>query len=117
MNVAVNAKLFSAKLHLNPKVLRRLYRNFLENSEDALFIYRQWIEEYGLERRHALVDFVSAALVSDIYSLDPSCSNIEFNSLLFCNVRLRLIRSSGNPPIFKLGGFKRSLQHLIFIIN
>ncbi|WP_323117694.1 type III secretion system gatekeeper subunit SctW [Burkholderia alba] len=83
INAALKAKLFGARMQLDPRRLRELYRQFLEFDGSPLVVYEDWIEQFGASRRKRILDYVSAALSYDMQSLDPSCRcPAEFGPLL-----------------------------------
>lgn len=92
INVGLKARRHARVLQVNAKQLRASYRSFLA-AEDALDLYAMWVEEYGFDRREAVVDFIEQALAADMYALDPSCSRIEFGSLLHSARQLTTLRS------------------------
>ena len=94
INCALKARLFGRKLALRAGMLRETYRSFLESESDPATHYEDWIALYGHERRSAVLDFIEAALLTDIDALDPSCSRREFGGLLARLGQLKSLRSS-----------------------
>jgi type III secretion protein W len=94
INVALKARLFGARLAADPKALRQSYRQFLSSLELSCAQYQEWVMDYGVERRAIVVDFIEAALFTDMHALDPSCSRREFGDVLGALRQLRMLRSS-----------------------
>ncbi|EDJ8986969.1 TPA: type III secretion system gatekeeper subunit SctW [Salmonella enterica] len=94
INTAGKARFFGKLFHLKPAVLRASYRQFLQNDGNLSEIYTEWLKIYGFKKREAVIDFIEAALISDINSSDPSCSKIEFGNLLAKCFDLKIIRST-----------------------
>jgi len=94
LNVGLKARLYSKKMDVSPKALRNTYREFLVSDDDELFQYEQWIEQYGANRRAMVAEFIETSLLHDIQSHDPSCSRLEFGSLLNHVVTLKKIQGS-----------------------
>ncbi|UTH76818.1 type III secretion system gatekeeper subunit SctW [Chromobacterium sp. IIBBL 290-4] len=94
INSALKARLFGAALAMSPSLLRASYRQFLQSEGAESEIYQDWVASYGFEHRRAVLDFVEGALLADIDSLDPSCSRLEFGSLLGRLTQLKLLRSA-----------------------
>ncbi|MEA9389622.1 type III secretion system gatekeeper subunit SctW [Acerihabitans sp. TG2] len=94
INCGIKARLFGQKhLDLKPILLRASYRRFLENEQDGMEEYQDWIACYGYLLRSVVLDFIEAALLADIDSQDPSCSCIEFGGLIGKLGQLKLLRS------------------------
>jgi type III secretion system protein len=94
INVAVKAKLFGSLCGTTPKALRESYRDFLGSAMDTQDQYEFWISQYGFDKRFLIVDFIEKSLAVDMYSLDPSCSRLEFGNLLTYMRGLSTIRSA-----------------------
>jgi len=94
LNVALKSRLFSKKMRASAKALRESYRHFLTSEESELFQYEELIEQYGHEKRHVAIDYIETALLNDIQSHDPSCSKLEFGSLLSHVVTFKKIKAS-----------------------
>lgn len=93
VNVALKARLHARPLKATAMQLRQTYRDFI-GTADALDCYASWLELYGFERRHRVLDFIEHALAADMYALDPSCSRIEFGALLQRVRQLTTLRSA-----------------------
>jgi len=93
-NVAYKARLHGARMAANPAALRACYRQFLENPSLRVALYQGWVEDFGVERRAQVVDFIEAALFADMHAQDPSCSRLEFGEMLQGMRTLRQLRSS-----------------------
>ncbi len=103
INCALKARLFGQKyLALKPPLLRRSYRRFLQNDQDAIEDYKDWISTYGYQYRGPVLDFIKSALLTDIDSQDPSCSRLEFGNLIGKLSQLKLLRSGDELFIKKL---------------
>lgn len=94
INCALKARLFGKALELRPGLLRASYRQFLSSEEPEIEVYADWIGNYGYQRRALVLDFIESALVTDINSLDASCSRMEFGYLLGRLSQLKLLRSA-----------------------
>ncbi|AIP66389.1 SctW family type III secretion system gatekeeper subunit BsaP [Burkholderia thailandensis] len=95
INAALKAKVFGARMQLDPCRLRELYRQFLEFDGSHLVVYEDWIEQFGASRRKRILDYVSAALSYDMQSHDPSCGcAAEFGPLLGTLHRARMLASA-----------------------
>ncbi|CAM3855055.1 type III secretion system gatekeeper subunit SctW [Serratia silvae] len=94
INVALKARLFGKALDMSPGLMRESYRNFISSEQHEVLLYQDWVVSYGPEHRTIVVDFMESALISDIDALDPSCSLIEFGSLLSRIGQVKLLRSS-----------------------
>lgn len=93
INVALKARLFGKTLCMSPAIMRESYRGFLESEDHEIEVYQEWITTYGVERRSIVVDFMEDAILSDIDSVDPSCSHVEFGYLLGRIGQIKTIRS------------------------
>ncbi|TCL06131.1 type III secretion system gatekeeper subunit SctW [Sodalis ligni] len=103
INCALKARLFSQKyLGLKPSLLRSSYRRYLQNEQHAIEDYKDWIACYGYQYRGVVLDFIKAALLTDIDSQDPSCSKLEFGDLIGKLSQVKLIRSGDELFIKKL---------------
>ncbi|KVP66708.1 type III secretion protein [Burkholderia ubonensis] len=92
INVALKAKVFGARMQLDPRRLRELYRQFIEFDGSHLVVYEDWIEQFGASRRKRILDYVSVALSYDMQSHDPSCGcAAEFGPLLGTLHRTRML--------------------------
>jgi type III secretion protein W len=94
LNAAITARLASHNSALLATDLRDCYRDFLGGGLDPISQYEVWIEVFGFAHRYAVVDFIAGALSADIYSLDPSCSAIEFGQMLASVGQLRLLKAA-----------------------
>lgn len=94
INCALKARLFGRKLALKASMMRETYRAFLETDDDPVGCYEDWIALYGEGHRADVLDFVEAALLTDIDALDPSCSRSEFGQLLQRLGQLMCLRSA-----------------------
>jgi type III secretion protein W len=94
INCALKARLFGAALELKASLLRQTYRRFLESDRKPLADYEDWIASYGYRPRHMVLDFVEESLGTDIRAEDPSCSHLEFGSLLARMRKLHLLRTA-----------------------
>jgi len=108
LNVGLKARLYSKKMKVSAKALRNTYRRFLECDEDETFQYQEWIEHYGLDQRNIVAEFVETALIHDINSHDPSCSRVEFGSLLGHITTLKKLQESDSAflQVFLRGNLK-----------
>ncbi|XBS70281.1 type III secretion system gatekeeper subunit SctW [Acerihabitans sp. KWT182] len=103
INCALKARLFGQKyLALKPPLLRKSYRRFLQNDQNAVEDYKDWISAYGYQYRGPVLDFINAALLTDIDSQDPSCSRLEFGYLIGKLSQLKRLRSGDELFIKKL---------------
>jgi len=93
LNIALKARLQAPQLRATARQLRRSYQDFLAGG-DPLEAYERWIDLYGFERRGSVLDFIEHALAADMYALDPSCSRLEFGSLLQVVRSLTTLRSA-----------------------
>lgn len=82
INSALKAKMFGKALALRSALLRDTYRSFLEADGRAVECYEDWVAIYGYQHRCSVLDFIEAALLTDIDAQDPSCSREEFGQLL-----------------------------------
>lgn len=82
INSALKAKMFGKALALRAALLRDTYRSFLEFDGGPAEAYEDWIAIYGYQHRGPVLEFIEAALLTDIDAQDPSCSRDEFGQLL-----------------------------------
>ena len=82
INSALKAKMFGKALALRAALLRDTYRSFLEFEGGPAESYEDWIAIYGYRHRGSVLEFIEAALLTDIDAHDPSCSRDEFGQLL-----------------------------------
>ncbi|MFF7062387.1 type III secretion system gatekeeper subunit SctW [Pseudomonas sp. NPDC008258] len=82
INSALKAKMFGKALALRAALLRDTYRSFLESEGGAVESYEDWVAIYGYQHRGSVLEFIEAALLTDIDAQDPSCSRDEFGQLL-----------------------------------
>lgn len=95
INCSLKARLFGMKhMALKPPLLRGSYRRFLQNDQPEIEDYQDWISCYGHECRALVLDFIEAALLTDIDAQDPSCSALEFGPLLSKLGQLKRLRSA-----------------------
>lgn len=94
LNAAVKARLGRSGSVLMPAMLRQCYRDFMGGQLDVMSQYELWMRQYDFEHRHRILDFIEQALGADIYSLDPSCSRLEFGQLLHQVRLLATLRSA-----------------------
>ncbi|WP_410751978.1 HrpJ domain-containing protein [Citrobacter sp. U14242] len=94
INSAKAAKQFSVRLKKNESLLRGAYESFLTQDLDPIEIYQMSIEKFGIENRYIVMDYYRHALHCDINSYDPSCSSLEFGSVLEANFRMNILRSA-----------------------
>ncbi|ELT3492618.1 hypothetical protein R8002_001356 [Citrobacter freundii] len=102
INGANTTKKFSLQLKQNEKSLRKAYEGFITQNLDPLEIYQMSIEKFGIENRYAVLDYYSQALHCDINSYDPSCSSLEFGTLLEANFRMNILRSADQMFMSKM---------------
>ncbi|PXX53980.1 type III secretion protein W [Pseudomonas sp. LAMO17WK12:I10] len=96
INCALKAKMFGKALNLRATLMRDTYRSFLETDGSAVESYEDWISIYGYKHRGSVLQFIEMALLTDIDSLDPSCSREEFGQLLSRLAMLKRLRSADN---------------------
>ncbi|MGY4730895.1 type III secretion system gatekeeper subunit SctW [Burkholderia pyrrocinia] len=95
INAALKAKVFGARMQLDPRKLRHLYRQFLEFEGSYLIVYEDWIEQFGAKKRKRILEYVRSALTYDMQSLDPSCRcAAEFGPLLGTLNQARILSSA-----------------------
>lgn len=94
INIAFKARCFSSKLKIKPAIVRRSYRQFLEDENEVLDIYYSWIIEFGYSKRDIILEFMENALLTDMMSLDPSCSKYEYGNLLARIRQLNILHST-----------------------
>lgn len=82
INCAVKAKLFGKSFKLSPKLLRTIYRDFLTEEKEPVDIYLKWLSVFGIDKRHAVTNFMGESLLCDICAMDPSCSKTEFGNFM-----------------------------------
>ncbi|MTC22083.1 MULTISPECIES: YopN/LcrE/InvE/MxiC type III secretion system gatekeeper [unclassified Providencia] len=102
INCALKARLFGKSMNLQPGLLRASYRHFIQSESDEIDTYSDWVSSYGYQRRLIVLDYIEGALLSDIDSLDPSCSHLEFGYLLGRLSQLKSLRSADLSFIGKL---------------
>jgi|GEM_PF-3483494 len=93
LNVALKARIFGRKLRMTPASVRHAYRDFIQSDENALTLYQRWLSSYGTDRRHALIDFMEAALLTDMDACQPSCNIVEFGDLYGRLSQIKVIRT------------------------
>lgn len=94
LNAAIPARLAAHNPALLAADLRDCYRDFLGGGLDPISQYEIWIQVFGFDHRYAVVEFIAGALSADIYSLDPSCSAVEFGQMLASVGQLRLLKAA-----------------------
>ncbi|OPA97809.1 type III secretion system gatekeeper subunit SctW [Pseudomonas synxantha] len=102
INSALKAKMFGKALALNASLMRDTYRSFLESESSASESYEDWVAIYGYQHRSAVLEFIEAALLTDIDAQDPSCSRDEFGQLLKKLGELKRLRSVDSTFIKRL---------------
>ncbi|MBY8955283.1 type III secretion system gatekeeper subunit SctW [Pseudomonas carnis] len=93
INSALKAKMFGKALALRAALMRDTYRSFLESEGEAAESYENWVAIYGYQHRGSVLEFIEAALLTDIDAQDPSCSRDEFGQLLKKLGELKRLRS------------------------
>ncbi|AZC38208.1 type III secretion system gatekeeper subunit SctW [Pseudomonas chlororaphis] len=93
INSALKAKMFGKALALRATLMRDTYRSFLESEGGAAESYEDWVAIYGYQHRGSVLEFIEAALLTDIDAQDPSCSREEFGQLLKKLSDLKRLRS------------------------
>jgi type III secretion protein W len=94
INAALKARMFGASLVVRAALLRETYRDFLQSDAGPLGCYQDWIALYGAGHRKTVLDFIEAALLTDISAQDPSCSHAQFGDLLARLNDLKRLRSA-----------------------
>jgi type III secretion protein W len=90
--------MFGKALALRSALLRDTYRSFLEAEGGPVECYEDWVAIYGYQHRCSVLEFIEAALLTDIDAQDPSCSRDEFGQLLKKLGDIKRLRSV--DPIF-----------------
>lgn len=111
INAALKAKMFGKALALRAGLLRDTYRMFLESDDSAVSSYEDWVTVYGYQHRGSVLEFVEAALLTDIDAQDPSCSREEFGQLLKKLGELKRLRSADALFIRRLLGDELVRRH------
>lgn len=111
INVAFKARLFSTPLEMKPMIIRNSYRRFLEDEQESLDIYHQWIIQFGYNKCAVILEFMESALLTDMMALDPSCSRAEFGNLLSRLKQLNILHST-EELLLKQVKQNQTLQHL-----
>ncbi|AZC51701.1 hypothetical protein C4K35_4122 [Pseudomonas chlororaphis subsp. piscium] len=111
INSALKAKMFGKALALRAALMRDTYRSFLESDSGAAESYEDWISIYGYQHRGSVLEFIEAALLTDIDAQDPSCSRDEFGQLLKKLGDLKRLRSVDVVFIRRLLGDKLACRH------
>jgi type III secretion system YopN/LcrE/InvE/MxiC family regulator len=111
INSALKAKMFGKTLALRAALMRDTYRSFLESEGGAIESYEDWIALYGYQRRGLVLEFIEAALLTDIDAQDPSCSRDEFGQLLKKLGDLKRLRSADVMFIQRLLGDELVRKH------
>ncbi|WP_421569837.1 type III secretion system gatekeeper subunit SctW [Stenotrophomonas sp. PD6] len=93
LNVAIKARLAARKGGLSARQLRHSYRDLLGNPQDGIGEYAAWIDQYGFHNRALVLNFMEQAMGTDMFSLDPSGSRVEFGLLLSQVRNLTALRS------------------------
>ncbi len=94
LNVALKATLFSRTMEVSAQALRQSYRDFIVSEDGVLPQYELWVSQFGADRRSQIVDYMECAMLVDIQSHDPSCSKLEFGSLLGQVLTLKKLHAS-----------------------
>lgn len=98
INVAAESRMFARRSRRRrPRMareLRQTYRQFLASDDHATVQYEEWFDDYGFDDRHLVLDFLEHAVSADMYSLDPSCSRLEFGNVLRRMRELCTLRSA-----------------------
>lgn len=95
INAALKAQVFGARMQLDPRKLRELYRQFLAFDGPCLLVYEDWIERFGAENRKRILEYIGVALTCDMQSLDPSYScAAEFGPLIGTLNQTRMLSSA-----------------------
>lgn len=102
INTALKAKMFGKALALRAALMRDTYRSFLESDASSSESYEDWITLYGYSHRGSVLEFIEAALLTDIDAQDPSCSGEEFGQLLKKLGELKRLRSADAAFIQRL---------------
>lgn len=105
INAALKARVFGQRMRLDPARLRELYRQFLEFQGESVLVYEDWIERFGAHQRRSILDYIQAALVYDMQSLDPSCQcPAEFGPLLNLLGQVSVLSSADGVFVGRLLG-------------
>ncbi len=94
INAALKAKMFGKTMEVRAGLMRDTYRSFLESEASSPESYEDWISLYGHQHRGTVLEFIEAALLTDIDAQDPSCSGDEFGQLLKKLGELKRLRSA-----------------------
>ncbi|WMI97564.1 type III secretion system gatekeeper subunit SctW [Pseudomonas chlororaphis subsp. aurantiaca] len=111
INSALKAKMFGKALALEASLMRDTYRSFLESEGSASESYEDWVAIYGYQHRGNVLEFIEAALLTDIDAQDPSCSREEFGQLLKKLGDLKRLRSVDTVFIKRLLGDELVCRH------
>ncbi|TKK37727.1 YopN family type III secretion system gatekeeper subunit [Pseudomonas fluorescens] len=124
INSALKAKMFGKALALRAALMRDTYRAFLESEGGATESYEDWVSIYGYQHRGSVLEFIEAALLTDIDAQDPSCSRDEFGQLLKKLGDLKRLRTTDALFIQRLLGDELICRHspdepdwLIFLLG
>ncbi|PMY35960.1 YopN family type III secretion system gatekeeper subunit [Pseudomonas sp. GW456-L14] len=111
INSALKAKMFGKALALRAALLRDTYRSFLESEGGPVESYEDWVAIYGYQHRSSVLEFIEAALLTDIDAQDPSCSRDEFGQLLKKLGDLKRLRSVDAMFVRRLLGDQLVCRH------
>ncbi|ROM93863.1 type III secretion system gatekeeper subunit SctW [Pseudomonas brassicacearum] len=111
INSALKAKMFGKALALRAALMRDTYRSFLESDGGPAESYEDWVAIYGYQHRGTVLEFIEAALLTDIDAQDPSCSRDEFGQLLKKLGDLKRLRSVDVVFIQRLLGDELVCRH------
>ncbi|MCY0387214.1 hypothetical protein OVY01_08205 [Robbsia sp. Bb-Pol-6] len=94
INAATQARRYGERLNMGARLLRQLYREFLDFVDALPDLYDDWIERFDYDQRIGLTRYVSETLTADRRAVDPSCTQEVFSALIVqCNV-LRMMTAA-----------------------
>lgn len=111
INIALKAKRFGESLSLAPLMLRDLYRDFISMDVPPIYLYEDWITQFGESKRDLILNFILHSMVCDMQALVPSCQHAEEFGPLLCKINdIRAIFSADKTYLNGLSELKLGLE-------
>ncbi|CBA15997.1 hypothetical protein XACN24_07150 [Xanthomonas albilineans] len=94
INAARQARHFGERLNLCARMMRVIYREFLDFADALPDLYDDWISRFAYDQRVGLAHYIGGTLIADRRAQDPSCEQAVFSSLFAqCDV-LRMMTAA-----------------------
>ncbi|ATS23150.1 HrpJ domain-containing protein [Xanthomonas phaseoli pv. phaseoli] len=81
INAAAHARRFGERLNLCARMMRGMYRDFLDFADALPDLYDDWLSRFAYDQRVGLAQYIGGTLIADRRAQDPSCEQAVFSSL------------------------------------